>query len=113
MIQRSDILPMAFLKKSDFTGSHKGMRYRLDRQSRDILSDAGEKEGTEEFLLCTIWPEPLNYISTPEEKKTRKEFSFDEDGVVDAVAWMNDMLFEKADLWERSWESWDAYKMPK
>lgn len=84
MIDRQDILSMEYLKKTEFTGSHQGMRYRLE----------GVSEGDEKKLLVTVWPEPFNFLTTPEEKKERAEFSFDEDGVVDAVAWMNDRLFD-------------------
>lgn len=84
MIERQDILSMEYLKKTEFTGSHQGMRYRLE----GVSADDGKK------LLATVWPEPFNYFTTPEEKKERAEFSFDEDGVVDAVAWMNDRLFD-------------------
>ena len=83
MIRRDDILSMEYLKKTEYTGCHQGMRYRL------------EKKETEEgkSLLVTVWPEPFNFISTPEDQKTTNTFSFDEDGVVDAIAWMNDLLF--------------------
>ena len=30
MIQRDDILSMEYLKKTEYTGCHKGMRYRLE-----------------------------------------------------------------------------------
>ena len=36
MIQRDDILSMEYLKKTEFTGCHQGMRYRLEHR------DAGE-----------------------------------------------------------------------
>ena len=85
MIQRDDILSMEYLKKTEFTGCHQGMRYRLE-QTED--PEGGKK------LLVTVWPEPFNFLKTPEEKKQRAMFSFDEDGVVDAVGWMNDRLFE-------------------
>ena len=99
MIQRDDILSMEFLKKTEFTGSHQGMRYRLEGAS----CEEGKK------LLATVWPEPYNYVSTPEEKKKRAEFSFDEDGITDAVAWMNDRLFEDREQWENSSRNWDQY----
>ena len=92
MIERKDILSMEFLKKSEFTGSHQGMRYRLESVSLD-----GEKK-----LRVTVWPEPFNYFKTPEEEKEREDFSFDEDGVMYAVAWMNDRLFQERDRWERA-----------
>lgn len=96
MIQRDDILSMEFLKKTEFTGSHQGMRYRLG-----VSREEGKR------LLATVWPEPYNYVTTPEEKKHRAEFSFDEDGVTDAVAWMNDRLFADREQWQDSCRRWD------
>ena len=98
MIQRQDILSMAYLKKSEFTGSHQGMRYRLEGVDRED----GKK------IMATIWPEPFNFFCTPEQEKERAEFSFDEDGVTDAVAWMNDRLFEEKDRWENASGRWEG-----
>lgn len=100
MIERQDILSMEYLKKTEFTGSHQGMRYRLE----------GVSTGDEKKLLVTVWPEPFNYFTTPEEEKERAEFSFDEDGVVDAVAWMNDRLFEEKDRWDHAGQRWEHYQ---
>lgn len=97
MIQREDILSMEFLKKTEFTGSHQGMRYRLE----------GVTRGEEKRLMATVWPEPFNYVTTPEVNKQREEFSFDEDGVTDAVAWMNNRLFEDREQWRDSSRRWD------
>lgn len=97
MIDRQDILSMEYLKKTEFTGCHRGMRYRLEG-----ITVEGEKK-----LLVTVWPEPFNYFKTPEEEKERAEFTFDEDGVVDAVAWMNDRLFQEKDKWERAGINWN------
>ena len=102
MIQRDDILSMEYLKKTEFTGCHQGMRYRLE-QTED--PEGGKK------LLVTVWPEPFNFLKTPEEKKQRAMFSFDEDGVVDAVGWMNDRLFENKKLWDEAPSRWDTYQM--
>ncbi len=101
MIQRDDILPMEYLKKTEFTGCHQGMRYRLEKAA------GGEGESR---LRCTVWPEPFNFFKTPAEEKESAEFSFDEDGVTDAVAWMNDRLFDGKDRWEHSGENWDSYR---
>lgn len=90
MIQREDILSIEFLKKTEFTGCHQGMRYRLE----GVTDPEGEKR-----LRCTVWPEPFNFCKTPEEKKESAEFPFGENGVTDAVAWMNDRLIEKKDRW--------------
>lgn len=100
MIQREDILSIEFLKKTEYTGCHRGMRYRLEKQ---------EKEDGEKELLVTVWPEPFNFFTTPEEKKTRQTFTFDEDGVVDAVAWMNELLSAQKERWDGAARHWSDY----
>lgn len=100
MIERKDILSMEYLKKTEFTGSHQGMRYRLE----GVSSESGKK------LRITVWPEPFNFFKTPAEEKESAEFSFDEDGVLDAVAWMNDRLFEEKDKWENASSRWESYQ---
>lgn len=101
MIKRDDILSMEYLKKTEFTGCHQGMRYRLEG-----VSDEQGKQ-----LKVTVWPEPFNYFKTPADQKTEQFFTFDEDGVVDAIAWMNDRLFEEKDRWERAADNWSSYRM--
>ena len=70
MIQRDDILSMEYLKKTEFTGCHQGMRYRLEQTQAPEDPEGGKK------LMVTVWPEPFNYFKTPEEKKKRAYFSF-------------------------------------
>ena len=84
MIKMEDILSLEYLKKTEYTGSHQGMRYRLE----SMQAEEGKK------LLVTVWPEPFNFVTTPDEQKQHEVFEFNEDGVTDAVAWMNDRLFE-------------------
>ena len=96
MIQRDDILSMEYLKKTEFTGCHQGMRYRLEQTQAPEDPEGGKK------LMVTV---------CPEEKKRRAYFSFDEDGVVDAVGWMNDRLFEDKKIWEEAPSHWDTYQM--
>lgn len=100
MIERQDILSMEYLKKTEFTGCHQGMRYRLE----GVAKESGKK------LYVTVWPEPFNFFTTPEEEKESAEFSFDEDGIADAVAWMNDRLFEERDRWEHTDKRWETYQ---
>lgn len=98
MIQREDILSMEYLKKTEFTGCHQGMRYRLEK---------GKSKEGEECLLVTIWPEPFNFFKTPDSQKSSESFSFDEDGVLDAIRWMNNRLFEEKDKWDNAKNNWD------
>ena len=98
MIRREEILSLEYLKKTEFTGCHQGMRYRLEGADRD----GGEKK-----LLCTVWPEPFSYSRTADEEKAREELGFDEDGIVEAIAWMNDRLISEKDRWEHAGDNWD------
>lgn len=100
MIERQDILSMEYLKKAEFTGCHQGMRYRLE----GVAFEGGKK------LHVTVWPEPFNFFTTPEEEKESADFTFDEDGVTDAVAWMNDRLFEEEDRWKHAGKRWETYQ---
>lgn len=93
MISRADILSMEFLKKSAYTGSHQGMRYRLEKVEQE----------EERQLKVTVWPEPYNFSATPQTEKTSHLFSFDEDGVEDSIAWMNDILFEQKHRFKSSY----------
>lgn len=99
MIVREDILSMEYLKKTEYTGCHQGMRYRLEAVSIE----------EEKKLKVTIWPEPFNFHTTPEEKKQSELFFFDEDGVKDAISWMNDKLYEDRDKWEHAAQNWACY----
>ena len=100
MIQREDILSMEYLKKTEYSGCHQGMRYRLEKKEKE---DGGKE------LLVTVWPEPFNFFTTPEDQKARQAFSFDEDGVVDAISWMNDLLFEQKERWDGAARNWSDY----
>ncbi|MCM1045348.1 MAG: hypothetical protein NC417_07545 [Candidatus Gastranaerophilales bacterium] len=101
MIQRDDILSMEYLKKTEFTGCHKGMRYRLEKAEED-----GERR-----LKCTVWPEPFNFFTTPDEQKESELFDFEESGVEAAVAWMNTRFSEEREKWEHAASHWDVYRL--
>lgn len=111
MIQREDILSMAYLKKTEFTGCHQGMRYRLEKTER--TAEEEDENGNKKvvtLLQCTVWPEPFNFITTPDSEKTSEVFSFDEDGIRDAIAWMNDKLVSKHDCFDHAADRWNSYQ---
>ena len=70
-INKKDLLPLSFLQKSPYTGSFRGIRYRIERQ----------EEGEEKSLLVYTWPEPYAFSHTPEEEKEKKSFPFSEKGL--------------------------------
>lgn len=89
MIELHGQISIAFLKKSRFTGSYQGMRYLLQKAERTREQD-GQEQKTETVLEAVIWPEPFHYEMTEEEKKHKKDFPFQEDGLWEAVGWLNE-----------------------
>ena len=81
MIEIKTIMSLAFLKKEHFSGSSQGMRYRL------------EKEGEE--IRATVFPGPWCYEKTPREVMETEQFPFTEEGLSQAVAWLNEKYEEK------------------
>ncbi len=75
MIQREDILPLSFIKKSPYTGSCRGKRYRLEQ--------------SESELLATFWEGPFCYDKTDPAIMKRQGFPFSEEGIEEAILWMN------------------------
>lgn len=91
MFDKDHFMSLNILKKEVYSGSMKGMRYRLEK--------VGEKP--ELKILVHIWPEPLCFVKTSEEKKISKEFEFSEDGKNQVVAWLNEEYEAKIDLWHK------------
>ena len=81
MLDRSMFLSLNFYKKEPFQGSYKGLRYQLQ-----MITVEEDKK-----LEVVIWPEPYCITATPDEKKQTMTYSFDDDGLEQAIAWMNEM----------------------
>ena len=90
MIEKNDILSMAFLKKEKFTGSYFGMRYQIEKIDREEV----------QYLLVTIWPEPFSFQATDDALKQKKEFDFTEEGRCLAIEWLNNQYKEQINLWD-------------
>lgn len=80
MLTRADFLSLNFVKKEDYAGSYKGMRYMLHLAEQD----------EEKKLQVYLWPEPFCFEVTPEEQKISRLFAFGEDGLAEAIDWMNE-----------------------
>ena len=81
MIEAEHFKHLNYIKKEPLSGSMDGMRYMLMKKT----------EGEETYMEGIVWPEPLGYARTPEEKKTRKRFSLDAPGIAEAIEWLNGM----------------------
>lgn len=80
MLTRADFLSLNFVKKEDFTGSHKGIRFMLHMENVE----------EQKKLKVYMWSEPFGFEATPDEEKISELFSFSEEGLKDAIDWMNE-----------------------
>ena len=77
-----------FLKKEAYFGSHAGMRYTLKFD--------GEK------IIVYVYPEPWCLEATPEEDLIRHESAFSQDGVDEAIQWLNDTYNAERERWDHA-----------
>lgn len=82
MITPEDILNLNFYKKEKFTGSYKGMRYRIQKDH--------EEESDHDIFRATYWPGPYNFAVTDDSLKSSATFPFTEDGKLQVVDWLNE-----------------------
>ena len=80
-INKKDLLPLSFLKKSPYTGSFQGIRYRIEKQ----------EEGEGKSLLVYTWPEPYAFSHTPEEAKEKKSFPFYEERLEEILLYLSSL----------------------
>jgi hypothetical protein len=80
-ISLKGMFSLALVKKEEYTGSHKGMRFRLCK--------------ADDQLQATVYPEPYSWDATPEEQKESEYFALSDEGVEQAVDWLNTMYERK------------------
>ena len=79
MLKREDVLSLGYLKKAIFRGSYQGMRFQMQKDSRD----------DETILKVYAWPEPFIFDKTDEALKISQEFPFTNEGLEQSVEWLN------------------------
>ena len=77
---------MAFFKKEAYTGSFKGMRYRVIK--------------SEDQFEAVVYPEPYCFEATPETAKVKNSFSFTEEGRLAVVDWLNEQYDTRRSEWD-------------
>ena len=79
-LQRKDLASIPFLKKSAYTGSYNGIRFKLQKKEQDEII----------YLEVFVWPEPFCFDKTAEDKKHSTLFSFNNEGIEKARQWIMD-----------------------
>lgn len=80
MIDLSGMISIPFLKKTVFTGSCLGMRFMIKK----VSDDDGDR------IRVIVWPGPFSYEATEDEKKISHDVPFSQDGILEAVKWLNE-----------------------
>ncbi|WP_333651154.1 GNAT family acetyltransferase [Lacrimispora sp.] len=86
MLVKEKFVPLQFFKREAYTGSRKGMRYRVAK--------------AEDGLEAVVYPGPYCYEATEEEKKTRVVFPFSDEGLGQVVDWINEQYEEHKSIWD-------------
>ena len=84
MVKETDVFNINFYKDERFHGSLGKMRYRI----------AKKEEEDKKNLQVTVWPGPYNYDTTAEEEKVRAEFAYSNEGLKEAVAYLNQIYLD-------------------
>ena len=94
MLERNDFYKFTFFDygEADY-GSYKGMRYRVAVEPLKKLFGKKPEDKAEAKIRAYAWNEPLDYFKA--EDKTFADFEYSEDGVKDAIAWLNDEWFRR------------------
>lgn len=89
---------LPYINRGVYTGSYKGMRYRMCKK---------ETEEKGKYLEAVIYPEPFCFEVTPEEQKQWGEFPFTSEGFDEAVVWLNQEYESQKERWvEAAKEAW-------
>lgn len=80
MIDLTGMISIPFLKKSVFTGSYRGMNFMLKK----VSDEDGDR------IRAIAWPGPFSFAMTEDEKKTSHDTAFSQDGILEAVKWLNE-----------------------
>ena len=79
-------LSTKFLKRESFSGSHLGMRYTIKK--------------SEEGIVVYVYSEPWSFENTPAEEQLIREFAFSDDGVNEAIAWLEELYTSHRRFWD-------------
>lgn len=83
---------LPYINRGVYTGSYRGMRYRMRKKEAD--------DG--KYLETVIYPEPFCFEVTEEKEKTFRDFPFTEEGFTEAVEWLNEEYEAQRERWERA-----------
>ena len=94
MLDKESFHPLNYIKKEEYSGSMEGMRYLLKRA----------KSGEEDVIRVTVWPEPFNFLRTPDHLKESIDVPLTIEGVEQAADWINERYEAGKEKWQESFQ---------
>lgn len=70
-----------------------------------LKMEKGEEKNT---LAAICWPEPYSFDATKAEDKVSEEFEFSEEGIQEAVDWLNEIWVQKKEMFSEAKNNWDT-----
>lgn len=68
------------------------MNFRVAREPLENVHFIPPEKRDAGVLRATAWQGPWNYAVTPDEEKQSKDFDFTEEGLQEAIEWLNSLL---------------------
>ena len=81
-----------------FTGSYKDRCYRIAREPLVNVRFKSPEEKTAGTLKAWVWKGPFAFRETPDEEKESAEFPYSEEGLDEAVNWVDARCENAEDL---------------
>ncbi|MCI8485254.1 MAG: hypothetical protein HFH41_13095 [Lachnospiraceae bacterium] len=108
MIERKDILSIPYLKKTSFTGSYEGLRFRFQAVKREVSSKEGEETDKKECQVLEVaaWEAPYSFDKTLEENIQKMETDFSEEGIQKGIDWLNGLWEKEPKKWKEAKHNW-------
>jgi hypothetical protein len=126
MLERSEYMPLQFMKKQKWSGSYQGMRFMFQKakeavplteeelqEAQKAADEAKQEEVPTEkeidILEVVCWKEPYSYECTPEEERTVRHFPLTEEGREEGIAWLEEEYEVRKEEWRKAMK-WDWEK---
>ena len=92
-IDPKELYSLSFYEYGEaYYGGCSGMRYRVAREPLENVHYTPVDKRGPAVILAQTWPEPLSYAAADPALIRSAEFDFSEQGLAEAVQWLNDQL---------------------
>ena len=81
-----------------FYGSWKSKCYRLAMEPLENVHFTPPEKRGERKIRAWVWPGPFAFRETPDEKKEYRDFPYTEEGLDEAVGWLDEQCRDAEEL---------------